>query len=261
MLAQDFRKAAWDALRGHWIIAVITGLVASILGGSVANFSNCGIQTNLNADSLESFRYSFSIGEGEIAGFLIALAPLLLGMGIAAAVWIVVSLVIGGAVSLGYAQFNLDIMDSREPRIETLFSGFSRLGAGVAMRLLIGLFTFLWSLLFIIPGIVASYRYAMTPYILAENPNMGVMDAIDASKEMMKENKFRLFCLHISFIGWHLLTALTLGILSLWVHPYIEAANAAFYREISGTSARYTSENRYTAADGWSYGCSWGTDE
>lgn len=261
MLAKDFRQTAWNALRGRWIIAVITGLIASILGGSVANFSNGGIQINLNADSLETFRYSFSLGEGEIAGFVATLAPLLLGMGITAAVWTVVSLIIGGAVSLGYAQFNLDVMDGREPRIETLFSSFSRLGAGVAMRLLVGLFTFLWSLLFIIPGIIASYRYAMTPYILAENPNIGVMDAIDASKDMMKGNKFRLFCLHFSFIGWHLLTAMTLGILSLWVHPYIEAANAAFYREISGTSVWQTGHDPYTDTDGWNYGSSWGTEE
>ena len=259
MIAKDFRHAAWEALRGHWGIAVIAGLIASILGGRVAN-SGGGISLELDAEHIQSFRYHFAVNGHDISGILTAALPFLVGFGITAMVWTVVSLIIGGAVSLGYAQFNLDVMDRREMRIETLFSQFSRLGSGIAMRLLTGLFIFLWSLLFIIPGIVAAYRYAMTPYILAENPDMGVMDAIVTSKALMQGNKFRLFCLHFSFIGWHLLTVLTLGVLSLWVHPYMEAANAAFYREISGSRPTDPAEEEDTETDGWSYGSSWGPE-
>ena len=260
MIAKDFRHAAWEALRGRWGIAVITGLIASILGGSVVNSSGFNINLNLDAEHIQSFRHHFAVNGSDIGGILTVVLPLLIGIGTAAAVWTVVSLVIGGAVSLGYAQFNLDVMDGHEPRIETLFSKFSKLGTGVAMRLLTGLFVFLWSLLFIIPGIIKSYSYAMTPYILAENPDMGVMDAIDASKELMRGNKFRLFCLHFSFIGWNLLTLLTFGILSLWVHPYMEAANAAFYREISGSRPAEPAGEEDTETDGWSYGSSWGPE-
>lgn len=94
----------------------------------------------------------------------------------------------------------------------------------------------------------------MTPYILAENMELSVMEAITESKKMMRGNKFRLFCLELSFIGWDILAVLTLNIGDLWVHPYREAARAAFYREIS--EARYS--NSYEAQEepepySWNY--------
>ena len=94
---------------------------------------------------------------------------------------------------------------------------------------------FLWSLLFIIPGIIASYSYAMIPYIQAEHPEMAPGDVLARSKEMMEGNRWRLFCLQFSFIGWSILSSLTLGIGNLWLTPYKQAATAAFYRDISGT--------------------------
>ena len=86
-----------------------------------------------------------------------------------------------------------------------------------------------------IPGIIATYSYAMTEFILAEHPDLTASVAIAQSKEMMTGNRWRLFCLHISFIGWDILCAFTLGIGNLWLRPYKQAAEAAFYREISGT--------------------------
>ena len=74
----------------------------------------------------------------------------------------------------------------------------------------------------------------MTEFILAENPDLTASDAIAQSKEIMHGNRWRLFCLHFSFIGWDILSSLTLGIGNLWLRPYKQAANAAFYREISG---------------------------
>lgn len=99
-------------------------------------------------------------------------------------------------------------------------------------RFLTGLYILLWSLLLIIPGIMAAYSYALTPYILVENPDMTASEAIARSKELMAGNRWRLFCLQISFIGWHILAALTLGIGNLWLTPYTHAADAAFYRDL-----------------------------
>ena len=92
----------------------------------------------------------------------------------------------------------------------------------------------------------------MAPYILAENPDMTTREAIAASKEMMRGSRWRLFCLGFSFIGWSMLCILTLGIGNLWLRPYREAAQAAFYRDLSGTrqpSAPELGEYRFDPSD------------
>ena len=108
-------------------------------------------------------------------------------------------------------------------------------GKSIGLYLLTMIFTFLWTLLLIVPGIIKSLSYALAPYILAENPDLTASEAIEQSKSMMSGNRWRLFCLHVSFIGWEILCSLTLGIGYLWLTPYKNAATAAFYREVSGT--------------------------
>lgn len=116
-----------------------------------------------------------------------------------------------------------------------MFKFFAFWKTTAAAKFLQGLSAFLWSLLFIIPGIVAGYSYAMTSYILAENPELTASDAIEQSKQMMYGHRFQLFCLQLSFIGWDILATLAFGIGYLWLTPYKQAATAAFYREASGT--------------------------
>ena len=120
-----------------------------------------------------------------------------------------------------------------------MFQYFPYWKNAVCTRLLTGLFIFLWTLLLVIPGVVAFYSYAMTGYILAEHPEMAAGEVIAASKEMMSGNRWRLFCLHISFIGWAILCGFTFGIGNLWLNPYMNVSEAAFYREISGTERYY----------------------
>ena len=98
--------------------------------------------------------------------------------------------------------------------------------------LLMYIFIILWSFLFIIPGIVKAFSYAMTPYILEENPELSANDAIDRSRAMMKGHKFDLFYLYLSFIGWGILCLLTLGIGFLWLTPNMSTATAAFYEDV-----------------------------
>ena len=94
------------------------------------------------------------------------------------------------------------------------------------------LFMALWSLLFVIPGIIAGYRYRFALYNLCENPEMGVMDAIRLSKQQTMGHKMDLFVLDLSFIGWSLLCALTLGILSIWISPYIQQTDLGYFEAI-----------------------------
>ena len=97
----------------------------------------------------------------------------------------------------------------------------------------------LWSLLFIIPGIVKGYAYSMTPFIMAENPDMSANDAITASRQLMDGHKGELFMLDLTFIGWDLLAALTFNLGHLALNPYRNAAHAAFYKDLTAPKANY----------------------
>ena len=98
--------------------------------------------------------------------------------------------------------------------------------------LLVVVFTFLWSLLFVIPGIVKGYSYALTPYILIDDPQISIRDAVRKSQRMMSGQKFNLFYLQLSFIGWWILSILTGGIGFLWLIPYYTTSMAVFYRNL-----------------------------
>lgn len=101
--------------------------------------------------------------------------------------------------------------------------------------ILVPIFTFLWSLLFFIPGIVKSFSYAMTFYILNDHPEYSATQAITESRKMMHGHKGELFVLYLSFLGWDLLSLLTFGILEIvYVAPYKAAAVAGFYDAIKG---------------------------
>jgi len=236
--AADFRQIARDALRGKWTIAVLVGLVATLLGGAGSG----GPEVKLNIDGSgahASFEFAgqtiFSTGGGlnsDIGAFLVGSA---IYITIAAIAMAVVYFVLGSIISVGYARFNLDLVDGGNPSFETLFGYFSYWKTTAVARLLQSLYVLLWSLLFIIPGIMASYSYAMTEFILAEHPELTAGEAIAQSKVMMAGNRWRLFCLHFSFIGWDILCTLTMGIGHLWLRPYRQAADAVFYREITGS--------------------------
>lgn len=237
--AADFRSIARNALSGRWTIAVITGLIASLLGAVASNGPE--IKLNINDSGanvgLEFAGQQIYTSNGgwndALTGFIVGSATFII---LAAIVMAVVYFILGSVVGVGYSRFNLDLVDrQKEPEIGTLFGYFKYWKTTAVANLLQGLYVFLWSLLFIIPGIVAGYSYAMTNYILAENPELTASEAIEQSKQMMTGNRWRLFCLQFSFIGWDLLCALTLGIGNLWLRPYKQAAEAAFYREVFGT--------------------------
>jgi uncharacterized membrane protein len=124
-----------------------------------------------------------------------------------------------------------------------LFDGFGMFFKFLWLNILIGIFTFLWSLLFVIPGIVASYRYRMAIYIMIDNPEFSAMECIRRSKAMMAGRKWELFVLDLSFIGWGLLTAIPF--VSLYVSPYIEITVANYYNALSG----YIPQADYTVHD------------
>ncbi len=222
LFASDFRRIARDGLRNRWGVAIGTGFVASLFAG--------GRYYNSNTQWRERGSEYFHISNPQ----LLLLIAFVVGIFLMVAfTMLIIKFFIGGAISLGYAHFNKKLVMGMEVRFQDLFSRFHIFWKGFCMQLLMGLYTFLWSLLLIIPGIIAAYSYAMTPYILEEYPNMTANEAIGYSKQMMVGNKWRLFCLQISFIGWEILALLTVGIGYLWVAPYAAAAKAAFYFDVA----------------------------
>lgn len=126
--------------------------------------------------------------------------------------------------------------------LENLFDGFrgGRYTRVFCALFLVNLFTFLWALLLIIPGIMKAFSYALTPYILLDEPELTARQAITRSCEIMQGRRWKLFCLYLSFIGWGILSLLTFGIGFLWLVPYMNASIAAFYED---ARAEYEAEN------------------
>lgn len=126
--------------------------------------------------------------------------------------------------------------------LENLFDGFrgGRYTRVFCALFLVRLFTFLWTLLLIIPGIMKAFSYALTPYILLDEPELTARQAIARSCEIMQGRRWKLFCLSLSFIGWGILSLLTFGIGFLWLAPYMNASIAAFYED---ARAEYEAEN------------------
>ena len=248
MYARDFRARARQALTGNWGKAVAVGFVATLLTGGVA-VSGSG------SGAAEGSGYLSFVNQDAFVLLMTIMA-----------VSSLLAVVIGGAVQLGWCRFHIDLVKGEEVRFGTLFSQFHRLWAGFAMNFVIGLFVILWSLLFVLPltvliyfaiemagewtmlamflaicvcvifVIAISYRYAMVPYLMAEFPELKIMDAIRESKRLMKGSKWRLFCLQMSFFGWSLLAVLSCGIGNFWLIPYIRTAEAVFYMEVTGRS-------------------------
>ena len=142
------------------------------------------------------------------------------------------AVVLAPAFLLAVVKMYLGLTAGVKPAVKDLFGEFNNFWSAFKVTFLVGLFTWLWSLLFVIPGIIKGIAYSQAMYILAENPEIGAREAINRSKAMMDGHKMEYFVLMLSFIGWYLLSAITFGIASIWAIPYICAAQANFYNSI-----------------------------
>ena len=145
----------------------------------------------------------------------------------------IATMLLCGPLYVGLYKFYLNISNNQEDiKVESVFDGCYNFSQNFMVGLMQSLLIFLWSLLFVIPGIVKSYSYALVYYIKAENPEMDWRQCLSESEIMMKGNKWRLFKLHFSFIGWMFFSLFTLGIGSLWVNAYMQVSTAVLYEEI-----------------------------
>ena len=146
----------------------------------------------------------------------------------------ILTLIIAGPFTLGIYNIFLKIWRKEDFKIEEMFNGFKDFGRSLGTYLLMTLYILLWSILLIVPGIIAAISYSMTFFILAENPNIKAADALRLSKQMMYGHKTQYFMLMLSFIGWFLLSILTFGIGLLFLYSYITMASTIFYQQIKG---------------------------
>ena len=165
---------------------------------------------------------------GAISGAAGAFPPLAL----------VVSIIVTPAFSISIIRVYQELArNGKKPEAKDAFAGFDDFWTGFKALFLVGLFTFLWSLLFVIPGIIKSFSYSQTMMIVAENKGIGAREAINRSKAMMDGRKMDYFVLGLSFIGWGLLCCITLGIAAIWVGPYMQATMVNFYNDIKPVEA------------------------
>lgn len=237
--SKEFRTIARDKLRGKWGRSVLVSFLAALLGANISG-SSSGSSSKWTEQAAEGVQSGMTVMESiasslsEASGLNITV-PVLTGVLIGAGILALVLSLVGAAVTLGHNKYYIDlVLHNKKDSVGVLFERFDIFFKAVGLQIFMGFFVLLWSLLFIVPGIIAAYRYAMAPYIMAENPDISIREAVNLSKQMMDGHKARLFWLGWSFFGWILLTALSMGIGSLWLTPYISAAEAAFYIERTG---------------------------
>lgn len=149
----------------------------------------------------------------------------------------IASIILSGVFGFGIISYYLKLSRNEEVTYKELFSKIDLCIPYIIISLLTGIFILLWSLLFIIPGIIASISYALVYYIKLDNPEMSAMEVINKSKTMMKGHKMDYFVLGLSFFGWILLGIFTFGILYLWLVPYMNVTMANFYNSLKESEA------------------------
>lgn len=235
--SSQLRARARAALNNRWGVSLAVSLVAWLLGaggsGPSLNGNFSYRQGRLGFSS--NFSNSFGLWQNHsVSGLLTPAVLAVIGVVVIIAVSVGIALfLIGSPLRLGRRIYYTQLQRAQPAPFGTLLSRFNIFGRAVGLRLFTAVFIWLWMLLLIVPGIVASFRYAMAPYLMAEHPEMGIREAVNISKRMMKGHKADLFVLYLTFIGWAILATLPCGLGWLWLNPYIQAAEAEFYLEVS----------------------------
>lgn len=223
----ETKRRGWETLKQYYWAGFLVSLICMVLGGGSSGGN--GARTGL--DKRDELSYGISqMGPA----FLLTIFGIFAVVGI---VGFVFKIFIANPVTVGRNRFYM------ESRVKGQSAGIGKVfwvfGCGYYMNVvkimfLRDLFTFLWTLLLVIPGIYKGYEYAMIPYILSENPEADSRDVFALTKDMMEGNRFQLFCFELSFIGWYLLGVLLCLIGTVFVVPYEDAATAEVYAQLRG---------------------------
>lgn len=214
----ELKSEAKSALKKYAMQLILVGICAIVIVAIVA------IATNI------------------VSGILLGITKLAFKRGLVVTIvtsvvtiiTIMVSFSIGAVVSVGTVRVCQAAISDEDPGLSQLASILSDGSLGLATKTLIWVYirTFLWSLLFVIPGIIKGYGYSMVPFILAENPDLGSSEIIDMSSDMMRGHKFELFVLMLSFLGWYFLAAICCGLGFILLVPYVMLTLTVFYNKL-----------------------------
>ena len=214
MTNQDYKNAALAALKGKWAPAVLATIVVFLLivPYEAFYFATLKITNSLQADPLGAPRW-YWIAYGAVMLYL---------------------LLVFYPATVGYTNAFKQLLLTGDDRLtqNSFKIGFQRWLRNAWGMLLMGIKVMLWTFVFIIPGIIKSFSYALTPFLLVDCPELTPLQCIKLSNKMMKGHKFDLFYLYLSFIGWFLLGLLTLCIGYLWLAPYVQTSVASFYEDV-----------------------------
>ena len=253
------REIARNALRGYWKPMFIAVLIFYLLTSGVSlglsyifNYDPSDIYADIGLPTNGYVHYPSVDYGGSLYDFIV-----------------------GGAFTLGFMMLLLTFFRTKKIDYSLNFEGFSFFGKAFLLQLLIWVKIFLWTLLFVIPGIIAYYRYSQAFYILADNPDYSITQCVEESKRLMQGNKMRMFCLQLSFIGWALLAAIPSSLIALlssgngffsfiimiiaelpaiFLYEYMYVSQTAFYELLTerlvvvfpGAPTAHTVETTYT---------------
>ncbi len=203
MERSELKFRAKEQLRGNWGIAIGAVLLAAIF---------------------TDFDVIYNIGERFGLDGLTLSVPVNL-----------LSLFLGGVITTGLCKLLLNLATNIEkPKVENLFSYFNIYLKTLGLNILISLAVAIGTILFIVPGIIVALMFSQAFFILAEDSSKSITQCLSESTEMMKGYKADFFVLELSFIGWWIVAALTLGIGGLWVAPYQKLTEANYYLSLKG---------------------------
>ena len=215
------KASAKQQIKGNLGILFVCGLVIFLIT-LLTSWATTAIVNKRLTDLTSTFSY-------EILTMLSAL--------VSAATQMIIQIILVAALSIGMVMIYLNLTKGVRPQASDVFKGFHIYGKAVELTFFTSLFTLLWSMLFIVPGIIKSIAYSMAPYILAEHPEMTGREAINESKRITQGHKGELFVLNLSFLLWGLLCIVTLGFGAIYVGPYIQATAANAYLKLRGPAA------------------------
>lgn len=233
---QQFKNEALDALRGNWGKAVLITLLYFIILGFASGpstYDSIKMQSYMQEHQAHSLYQMASMIQDPVYQ---AMAQRSNG---SSALTTLISILIIAPLSVGYYNALRRLLVQRDGELvaNTFYIAFHNYWHKVWGMLWMTILICLWTLLLVVPGIIKAFSYAMTPYILEDNPELSTTEAIHRSRLMMQGHKFDLFWLWLSFLGWFLVCLLTLGIGFLWLQPYVQTAEAAFYEEVKAEYA------------------------